>query len=237
MMPLKELASKLCQNREKYCRFCFEGSRFKTSQNPPNVFRVVDSGLSASIAFVFDKPNDNTRLKNTECIPITIYDDRSGNHNLLRRSPSHLNLINLCRMLNLIPPNSTSLAIPNIHVTNAVKCDVCSDTGQTGRIDINEKQARACRELFLVNELIAVKARSIIFFGNNSQRYTLNGTTPLWSISDAYIKNTKYSIMRVPHTSPTSFNTHGRNGQEYIKAFNELCKYANINIKLPNINR
>lgn len=230
-MFLKKLRNQLCQGTEKYCRKCFVGTQFEAQQNPPNIFRTANLTTSRHVAFVFDKPNDNTNFRNSELVPITIYDDRAGVDRRLPRAPSHSTLISLCRLLGLIAQNSNCLESPNLYITNAVKCDMCSTTGKTGRVNVNDRQAKVCRERFLVKELQAVKARALIFFGENAQRYALGKTTPLWSIHKEQLNDSSYWVMRVPHTSPTPFNTHGGRGQNYIVPFNELCQRASISVK------
>ena len=227
-MSLKELRSQLCESSRNFCRICFVNTNFVNLQNPPNVFRINKLGEPLPVAFIFDKPNDNTLFRNSALVPITIFDDRAGAIPQLHRAASHSTLILLCRLLRLIPQNSNCLESSNFYVTNAVKCDVCSMTGKTGRVIVNDQQVFVCRERFLVKELQAVKARALVFFGVNAQRYSLGFITPLWEISNKLINGTNYWVMRVPHTSPSSFNTYGGKGQNYIAPFNELCRRANI---------
>lgn len=229
-MPLKKLRNQLCQGTKKYCHECFVGTQFEAKQNPPNVFRTANFEASRPIAFVFDKPNDNTKYRDSELVPITIYDDRAGIDPRLPRAPSHSTLIVLCRLLGLIAQNSNCLESHNLYITNAVKCDKCSDTGKTGRVRINDKQTALCRDRFIMKELQAVNARALIFFGINAQKYTLGWTTHLWEIHEVQLNCVSCWVMRVPHTAPTPFNTHGGRGQNYIAPFNELCRRANIRV-------
>lgn len=227
-MSLMELRNQLCQSAEEFCRKCFLGTGFEKKQNPPNVFRVTKPGVSIPLAFIFDKPNDNTNLRCPELVPITIYDDRIEVDNCLPRAPSHSRLIRLCEMLGLIPSDSNCLDSSNFYITNAVKCDMCCMTGKSGRIKINNKQAATCREQFLVRELLDIDARALVFFGKNAQRFALGETTPLWSVSIKKLKERDYFVLRVPHTSPISFNTHGGKGINYIAPFMDFFRQANI---------
>lgn len=229
-MSLEELKSQLCQGLECYCDVCFRGTPFADRQNPPNVFRIANPSVSRPIAFIFDKPNDCTNYKNSELVPITIYDDRAGTDPRLPRAPSHSTLILLCRRLGLIPQESDSLESPYIYVTNAVKCDMCAATGRTGRVKVHDKQADRCRRRFLERELVEVGARALIFFGVNAQQYTIGRCSSLWSIERQCIGSQDYWMIRVPHTSPTPFNTHGAKGDNYVAPFKELCRQAGIEI-------
>ena len=108
---------------------------------------------------------------------------------------------------------------------------MCCATGKTGRVQVEYQQAEACRERFLVHELLAVKAQALVFFGKNAQKYVLGQITPLWSIDKKQLIDNSYWVMRVPHTSPTSFNTYGGKGQNYIVPFKKLCQRAGIGNK------
>lgn len=227
-MRLTKLRNKLCQSTDKFCRKCFIGTPYEGQQNPPNVFRVAKPQISIPIAFIFDKPNENTKFKNSTLVPITIYDDRAGIDYRLSRAPSHSTLIALCKLLGLIPAKSDSLDSNNVYITNAVKCDMCCVTGKTGRVKINDKQAATCRETFLFQELAAVEARGLIFFGANAQEFVLGESTPLWSVNKKQLNGREYWVLRVPHTSPTAFNTHGGKGENYLAPFEELQRKANI---------
>ncbi len=142
--------------------------------------------------------------------------------------PSHSNLIFLCQTLGLIPKDSTCLNSSNFYITNAVKCDMCSLTGKSGRVKINKDQAVKCIDQFLIHEILKVGARALVFFGENAQKFALGETTPLWAIRKRNIKQCEYLIMRVPHTSPTPFNTHGGKGHRYKDPFRELLCQAGI---------
>ena len=219
---LRTLRDKLCQSTTQFCRECFRSSPYEQLQNPPNVFRIPNDGISIPLAFIFDKPNDNTTLKSSPLVPITIYDDRAGTDRRLHRAQSHSTLLLLCKMLNFIPEDSDSLESDLIYITNAVKCDICCTTGTTGRVKINARQAAVCRKTFLFNELTAVNARGLVFFGANAQEFVLGESTPLWSIVRKQLNSLDYWVLRVPHTSPTSFNTHGGKGRHYLAPFQDL---------------
>jgi len=148
----------------------------------------------------------------------------------LPRSASHSNLISLCRLLGFIAQDSNCLETSSLYITNAVKCDRCDATGKTGRVNVNNLQAAKCRERFLVKELVAVNASVLVFFGKNAQRYALGRTTPLWRIHREQLNGSSFWVMRVPHTSPPSFNTYGGRGRNYIAPFNVLCRRASISI-------
>lgn len=61
-----------------------------------------------------------------------------------------------------------------------------------------------------------------MFFGENAQRYAMDKITMLWNVQEETLAGRHYFVMRVPHTSPQSFNTHGRKGLKYIEAFDQL---------------
>lgn len=219
---LRTLRNELCQSATQFCRKCFRSSPYEQLQNPPNIFRIPNHGISIPLALIFDKPNDNTTLKSSPLVPITIYDDRAGIDRGLHRAQSHSTLLQLCRVLHLIPENSDSLDSDLIYITNAVKCDMCFATGTTGRVKINARQVAVCRETFLFNELAAVNARGLVFFGANAQEFVLGESTPLWLVVKKRLNSRDYWVLRVPHTSPTSFNTHGGKGAHYLAPFQDL---------------
>ncbi|WP_369952024.1 uracil-DNA glycosylase family protein [Ralstonia syzygii] len=110
-----------------------------------------------------------------------------------------------------------------IHITNAVKCDVSADTGKSGRVVVPAEQASTCIKTFLLREFDILGTRGIVFFGANAQRYVLGNETPLWTVSVQPVGGRDYVVLRVPHTSPTAFNTHGRRGEAYVGPFREFC--------------
>jgi uracil-DNA glycosylase len=134
----------------------------------------------------------------------------------------------LCRLLGFISNDSQDLSSPITHITNAVKCDVSCETGQTGRIAVSSSQAETCIANFLIRELDAVNSKALVFFGKNAQKYVLNEDIPLWTISNKVVGNRMYKVMRVPHTSPESFNTYGEKGEAYVQPFKELLAAINI---------
>ena len=223
-MKLLELRSELCRGVDHHCRRCFEGRPTAPLQCPPNVFRVGDG--QKLVTFVFDKPNDNTNYRTSPLIPIAAFDDRAGIDIRLARAPSHNKLVVLCRLLGLIEPESLELASPLVHITNAAKCDVSADKGLTGRIAVPAWQARTCVGTFLTRELEAVRSRAIVFFGRNAQTYVLDEVTPLWEICARTVGERLYSVMRVSHTSPEAFNTHGKKGAAYVEPFKKLLAAA-----------
>ena len=163
-MDLQQLRQELCIDTTHHCRICFAGKATESVQCPPNVFHASGSADEKLITFIFDKPNDNTPYKWSPLVPIEAFDDRAGVDKRLKRAPSHQNLLVLCRLLELIPNDSQDLHSSLIHITNAVKCDVSSDTGKTGRIDVSREQAGNCIKHFLIRELEAVKSKALIFF-------------------------------------------------------------------------
>lgn len=220
-MKLVQLRSELCTDQLHHCRRCFVGKPTEHLQCPPNVFRAA-SDDARTLAFIFDKPNDNTNYKTSPVVPITAFDDRAGVDPRLARAPSHDKLLVLCRLLGLISPEAQEFNSPLIHITNAVKCDVSCESGQTGRITISNWQAKNCIENYLLRELEITKPRGLVFFGKNAQHYVLNEFTPSWEVHSREVGGRTYKIMRVPHTSPEAFNTHGKKGQSYFQPFKQL---------------
>lgn len=221
-MQHEELRRQLCVDSENHCRHCFVGKPTARSQCPPNTFRTSLLRGEKPIAFVFDKPNDNTQYRTSSIVPIDTFDDRAGVDNGLARAPSHARLLALCKLLNLIDSDSQSVDISNIHITNAVKCDVSSETGLSGRVVVGRDQADACIKNFLLRELEACNTKGVIFFGVNAAKYVLGIETKAWVLERRLIGSRQYWVMRVPHTSPESYNTHGKNGQAYIEPFKRL---------------
>jgi len=175
---------------------------------------------------VFDKPNDNTPYKTSSLVPITVFDDRAGRDARLARAPSHSNLITLLQGLGLLALDTTSLSSAPVFITNAVKCDVSAETGKTGRISIPGWQVGNCVQKFLQRELALVAPWAVVFFGKNAQQYAMGTVTGLWEIRKSRVGERFYSTMRVPHTSPQAFNTHGRGGNAYVEPFKELLRRA-----------
>jgi hypothetical protein len=99
---LAELRNELCASREVFCQRCFVGQTTQAQQCPPNVFRAEGVDAQKPIAFIFDKPNDNTPFRDSPLVPITIFDDRAGVDRRLPRAPSHSMLLLLCRRLGII---------------------------------------------------------------------------------------------------------------------------------------
>lgn len=128
-----------------------------------------------------------------------------------------MNLLTLCELLGLIPPNSASLESPHIYITNAVKCDMSATTGQVGRIGIAQIQSDKCIKTFLLKELEIVNPQVLVFFGLNAQRYVLGHTTPLWAQGKCELDGRDYTFMRVPHTAPSPFNVYGQAGVRYTQ--------------------
>ena len=214
---LSLLREQLCRDANEYCRECFAGSPCAANQNPPNVFRV-GRNTHASLFFIFDKPNNNDGLR-PELVPIAIFDPRPFGH-----QPTHSNLCHLLEDLGFSSADSTADPLDSdlVHVTNAVKCDKCAVTGRSGRVAIGETQATTCRSRFLLRELAIIKPVALVFFGEFPQRYVLGKSTPLWKLSQVSLAGVTYWVMRVPHTSPTAFNTHGGQGEKYKLPFQDL---------------
>jgi len=109
---------------------------------------------------------------------------------------------------------------------------MCSATGRTGRVKINNAQSTTCRNQFLVHELQEIGAKALIFFGANAQEFAMGKTTLLWAVRKWKLHDREYFVLRVPHTSPTPFNTHGGRGANYITPIKELFRQAGININV-----
>jgi hypothetical protein len=215
---LELLRDELCKDAKTYCRECFVQSPHAAIQNPPNVFRA-GRNLNAKVFLIFDKPNDNDRFRDSDLIPISIFDPRPE----FGRQPSQSNLQQILRDADL-NPDSTSDPLDSriLHITNAVKCDRCAVTGENGQIEIKEAQVRRCAGRFLFRELAIVKPLAVVFFGPKSQRYVMGKATRSGEQVRAQIDGIGYWVVRLPHPSPQSFNTHGGGGENYKVPLREL---------------
>ena len=222
---LGELRDQLCRSATSFCRVCFEGSAYRREQNPPNVFRI-DRRRRPQLFFIFDKPNDNDAFRTSDAVPITIF----GPGPDFGRQPSYANLLRLWKLLGFgeVAAGRDPLASELVHVTNAVKCDKCAETGKTGRVAINDRQVKTCVDRFLLKELAILRPKALVFFGTKPQRYVCGHTTEPWACTEAKVGDRSYWMMRVPHTSPTSYNTHGGVGAAYIEPFKNLKARAGI---------
>jgi hypothetical protein len=113
------------------------------------VFRV-DRRRRPQLFFIFDKPNDNDAFRTSDAVPITIFGPGPG----FGPQPSYKNLLRLLELVGFgkVAAGQDPLAAGSVHVTNAVKCDKCAETGKTGRIAINDRQVRTCVDRFLLKE-------------------------------------------------------------------------------------
>jgi len=211
------LRERLCQSKDSFCRACFEGGSFAGEQNPPNVFRNRTSQIQPHYFFVFDKPNDNNRARGKGLEPIEVLDKRDPRNSTRSNTARLVELLELTDKLDDDPLNSS-----RIHVTNAVKCDICAETGETGPIDIRPTQALRCRQLFFFRELQILKPKVLIFFGKNADFFVTGMIGPTWQVRREIIDGTTYTVVRVPHTTATSFNTHGAKGLAYKNRLPEL---------------
>lgn len=223
---LSELRDELCRSTTDFCHVCFEGSIHRREQNPPNVFRVGEHG-NADLSFIFEKPNDNDAYRTSDAVPISVFDSRPL---LGIRQPSYVNLLRLLELVGLAAPTPgrDPFAAGRVHVTNAVKCDKCAKTGKTGRVAINARQVKTCVDRFLLKELSILRPKAVVFFGKASQEYVCGYTTAMWVCNEAVLGGRPYWVMRVPHTSPQPFNTHGKRGRAYIEPFKTLKVRAGI---------
>ena len=207
-LMLSELKEELCASKEGFCRECFKESEYR--QNPPNVFRDMPADTHTEFFFVFDKPNTNEGPGVSDLVPITILDPRD------EKVRTRKNLVNLFEILSIDADGKDRLSSRRVHITNAVKCDKCAETGKTGRIRLKDKQVRTCLERFLFKELEILQPTTIVFFGTLPERYVLGANGKLWDLrKDVDINGRKYRVVRVPHTAPISFNTYGRKGEAY----------------------
>ena len=222
---LRSLQEQLCTDTKNFCRECFVGSAFASVQNPPNVFRA-GRNAHAKIFFIFDKPNNNDDFRRSHLVPITIGDPRQE----FGAQPTYDNLraiLDGCGIgsaRNEADPVDSEL----VHITNAVKCDKCATSGQTGGITIGKNQARNCVSRFLLRELAIIKPVAVVFFSVNAQRSVLNRVTKPGEMHFVPIDGVTYRVMRVPHTAQQSFNTHGDKGEFYREPFRNLLVSAGI---------
>jgi len=152
------LKAELFKNKTEFCRDCFKISQFKEQQNPPNVFRDRIEGDSVEFFFVFEKPNNNDLYRHYA--PIHIHDQREIFNNQTRT--------NLLRILNISKNKDNGddpLSLKSIHITNAVKCDKCSETGQSGRLEVRCNQVRNCLKKFFYRPRKSTP-KSTHFFGH-----------------------------------------------------------------------
>ena len=222
---LGELRGQLCRSTTSFCRVCFEGSAHRREQNPPNVFRI-DRRRGPQLFFIFDKPNDNDAFRTSDAVPITVFDPRPG----FGPQPSYANLLRLLELVGFgkVAAGQDPLAAGFVHVTNAVKCDKCAETGKTGRVAINDRQVKTCVDRFLLKELAILRPKALVFFGTAPQKHVCRYTTETWACTEAKVGDRSYWMMRVPHPSPTSYNTHGGVGAAYIDPFKNLKARAGI---------
>ena len=223
---LSELRGELCRSTTDFCHVCFEGSIHRCEQNPPNVFRVAGR-RSPDLFFIFEKPNNNDAFRSSDAVPILAFDPRPL---LGLRQPSYVNLLRLLELVGLAAPTpgQDPFATGGVHVTNAVKCDKCAETGKTGRVAINARQVKTCVDRFLLKELTILRPKALVFFGTAPQTYVCGYTTAMWMCTEAVLGDRPYWMMRVPHTSPQPFNTHGKRGRAYIEPFKTLKVRAGI---------
>jgi hypothetical protein len=222
---LAELRDQLCRSKTTFCRVCFEGSAYRREQNPPNVFRI-DWRRRPQLFFIFDKPNDNDAFRTSDAVPITIFGPGPG----FGPQPSYKNLLRLLELVGFgkVAAGQDPLAAGFVHVTNAVKCDKCAETGKTGRIAINDRQVKTCVDRFLLKELAILRPKALVFFGTAPQESVCGYTTETWACTEAKVGDRSYWMMRVPHPSPTSYNTHGGVGAAYVEPFKNLRARAGI---------
>ncbi len=213
LMQLREM---LCVDDDHYCRACFLGGPHASAQNPPNVFRNQVQGVRPKFFFVFDKPNDNDRLKakGLKWAPVEILDDRDQGNS------TRYNLVKLLRILGMIVDTNEAprvLSSSDFHITNAVKCDKCAETGVTGGVTINLAQAERCKKSFFYQELSILRPDILVMFGRNADEYITGRKSKVWEVRRESIDGQVYTIVRVPHTTATSFNTQrgGWGGRAY----------------------
>lgn len=211
LMQLREM---LCVDDDHYCRACFLGGPHASAQNPPNVFRNQLQGVRPRFFFVFDKPNDNDRLKakGLKWAPVDILDDRDS------ANPTRLNLVKLLNILGLVGESNGAsgvLSSSMFHITNAVKCDKCAVSGATGQVEIGLAQAEQCKRNFFFKELELLKPKALVMFGANPDKFITGRVGKIWVVRDEMVNGQIYKVVRVPHTTATPFNTHGKRGQAY----------------------
>jgi hypothetical protein len=216
---LHNLKNELC-TKHSFCRECFINSKYKDEQNPPNVFRDVPDNSSVEFFFVFDKPNNNNKAEESGLVPITILDCRYEN------VQTRKNLIKIFGLLGI--ENDTGendrLSSNRVYITNAVKCDKCPETGNTGRITLEEKQVMKCKEKFFFKELDILQPKTIILFGRNAEHYIIGKIGEMWKRRYENINGKRYQVIFVPHTALTPFNIQGKLGEAYKDNLGTLFK-------------
>ena len=213
---LMKLRETLCIDDDHYCRACFQGGPHASEQNPPNVFRYQVADARPKFFLVFDKPNDNDRLKakGLKWAPIEILDDRCPENQTRKNLVKLLNILGMINGSNLTPG---VLSSPCFHITNAVKCDKCAETGFTGRVEINAAQAEHCKKSFFYQELRILRPDVLVMFGEKPDEYITGRKSKVWEVREESIDGQCYRVVRVPHTTDTSFNTrkNGDGGRAY----------------------
>ena len=142
--------------------------------SPPNVFRVAGR-QSPDLFFMFEQPNNNDAFRTSDAVPISVFDPRpSGSQ------PSYRNLLRLLELVGLAArtPGQDPFAAGLVHVTNAVKCDKCTATGKTGRVEINERQVKTCVDRFLLKELSILRPKALVCSSARLLRNTSVDTRP-----------------------------------------------------------
>ncbi len=220
-LSIDTLRNQLCRSASEFCRVCFEGGLFAKDQNPPNVFRKRLDDSPPYFFFVFDKPNDNDRARGKGLEPIEILDSRDPSN------PTRANTVKLVEILGLAnQAGGDPLSSPRIHITNAVKCDKCAATGQTGQIEIRHEQASRCQQQFFFKELEILQPKVLVLFGANTDKFVTGKAGPTWKLRREVINGKTYAVVRVPHTTATPFNTHGKKGQAYKDKLADLWEEA-----------
>ena len=215
---IKSISKLICSGKNDFCKDCFKDCNIL--QNPPNIIRVTGEESKTDFFFIFDKPNNNTDYKDSPLLPITILDSRYE----FESNPTRVNLIRLLEQLNVNGDNSGDdpLNVSKIHITNAVKCDKCSLTGDTGAIPLNPDQVKRCTDRFLFKELEILKPKYLVFFGSYPEKYVTGTKRKMWELYDVNLNGNDYKAVRVPHTAPTPFNTFGKRGAAYAKNIGHL---------------
>jgi len=213
---LSTLRNDLCRSGSKFCQACFEGGQFADVQNPPNVFRNRPHDSKPYLFFVFDKPNNNDPNRGQGLEPIEILDDRfEGN-------PTRINTIKLIQILGLADGDKAPLCAKKIHITNAVKCDKCAASGKTGQIEIGREQVSRCHQQYFFKELDILHPKVLVLFGANTDKFITGKAGPSWKLRQEVVNGRTYTVVRVPHTTATPFNTHGKKGLAYKEKLADL---------------
>ncbi len=219
---IENLRDQLCRSESEFCRACFEGGKSAEAQNPPNVFRRRQDDSRPYFFFVFDKPNNNDPNRGSGLEPIEILDDRFGGN------ATRINTIKLLQILGFAGESQDLLYSKKIHITNAVKCDKCAATGQTGQIEIGREQASRCHQQFFFKELEILQPKVLVLFGANADRFVTGNAGPSWKLRKEVINGKTYTVVRVHHTTATSFNTHGKKGLAYKEKLADLWEEGRI---------